>query len=85
MTSPIAIDQTQTKKAKKKQELITNISKGKSIAKIQMPQGAKAQKVADMPKTCFVAKGKHQEIPEKDVRQILSNLGLNIESVKVKK
>ena len=69
----------------KKQELITNISKGKSIAKIQMPQGAKAQKAADMPKTCFVAKGKHQEIPEKDVRQILSNLGLNIESVKVKK
>lgn len=50
-----------------------------------MPQGAKAQKAADMPKTCFVAKGKHQEIPEKDVRQILSNLGLNIESVKVKK
>jgi RNA polymerase primary sigma factor len=69
----------------KKQELITNISKGKSIAKIQMPQGAKAQKAADMPKTCFVAKGKHQEITEKDVRQIISNLGLNIESVKVKK
>jgi len=69
----------------KKQELITNISKGKSIAKIQMPQGAKAQKAADMPKTCFAAKGKHQEITEKDARQILSNLGLNIESVKVKK
>ncbi|TAH14765.1 MAG: hypothetical protein EAZ09_26145, partial [Oscillatoriales cyanobacterium] len=69
----------------KKQELITNISKGKSIAKIQMPQRAKAQKAADMPKTCFVAKGKHQEITEKDARQILSNLGLNIESVKVKK
>ena len=69
----------------KKQELITNISKGKSLAKIQMPQGAKAQKAADMPKTCFVAKGKHQEITEKDVRQIISNLGLNIESVKVKK
>jgi RNA polymerase primary sigma factor len=69
----------------KKQELITNISKGKSIAKIQRPQGAKAQKAADMPKTCFVAKGKHQEITEKDVRQIISNLGLNIESVKVKK
>ena len=50
-----------------------------------MPQGAKAQKVADMPKTCFVAKEKHQEITEKDVRQIISNLGLNIESVKVKK
>ena len=69
----------------KKQELITNISKGKSIAKIQMPQGAKAQKAADMPKTCFAAKGKHQEITEKDARQILSNLGFNIESVKVKK
>jgi hypothetical protein len=50
-----------------------------------MPQGAKAQKAADMPKTCFVAKGKHQEITEKAVRQIISNLGLNIESVKVKK
>ena len=69
----------------KKQELITNISKGKSIAKIQMPQGAKAQKAADMSKTCFAAKGKHQEITEKDARQILSNLGFNIESVKVKK
>jgi hypothetical protein len=69
----------------KKQELITNISKGKSIAKIQMPQGAKAQKAADMSKTCFAAKGKHQEITEKDARQILSNLGINIESVKVKK
>ena len=50
-----------------------------------MPQGPKAQKAADMPKTCFAAKGKHQEITEKDVRQIISNLGLNIESVKVKK
>ncbi|MBD1885594.1 sigma-70 family RNA polymerase sigma factor [Microcoleus sp. FACHB-45] len=69
----------------KKQELITNISKGKSIAKIQMSQGAKAQKAGDMPKTCFAAKGKHQEITEKDARQILSNLGFNIESVKVKK
>ena len=50
-----------------------------------MPQRAKAQKAADMPKIFFAAKGKHQEITEKDVRQILSNLGLNIESVKVKK
>jgi len=50
-----------------------------------MPQGPKAQKVADMPKTCFVAQRKHQEITEKDARQILSNLGFNIESVKVKK
>ena len=50
-----------------------------------MPQGAKAQKAADMSKTCFAAKGKHQEITEKDARQILSNLGFNIESVKVKK
>ena len=85
MTSPIAIDQTQTKRPTKKQELITNISKGKNIAKIQMPQGAKAQKAADMPKTCFVAQGKHQEITEKNARQILSTLGTNIESVKVKK
>ena len=50
-----------------------------------MPQGAKAQKATDMPKTCFVAKEKHQEITQKDVRQIISNLGLNIESVRVKK
>jgi hypothetical protein len=85
LTRPTAIDKTQTKRSKKKQELITKISKGKSIAKIQRPQGPKAQKAADMPKTCFVAKGKHQEITEKDVRQIISNLGLNIESVKVKK
>jgi RNA polymerase sigma factor (sigma-70 family) len=70
----------------KKQELITNIPKGKSIAKIQMPQGAKAQKATDdMLKACFAAKGKHQEITEKDASQILSNLGFNIESVKVKK
>lgn len=50
-----------------------------------MRQEPKAQKAADMPKTCFAAKEKHQEITEKDVRQIISNLGLNIESVKVKK
>ena len=50
-----------------------------------MSQGAQAQKAADMPKTCFAAKGKHQEIREKDARQILSNLGINIESVKFKK
>ncbi|TAG21169.1 MAG: sigma-70 family RNA polymerase sigma factor, partial [Oscillatoriales cyanobacterium] len=69
----------------KKQELIPNISKGKSIAKIQIPQGAQAKKAAEMLDAWFAAKGRKQEITEKDARQILSNLGFNITSLTFKK
>jgi RNA polymerase sigma factor (sigma-70 family) len=69
----------------KKQDLIPNISKGKSIAKIQIPQGAQAKKAADMLDAWFAAKGRKQEITEKDARQILSNLGFNITSLTFKK
>lgn len=63
----------------KKQELIPNISKGKSIAKIQIP-GAQAKKAADMLDAWFKAKGKHQVITDIDAGQILSNLGFNLKS-----
>ncbi|WP_333398597.1 AAA family ATPase [Microcoleus sp. K4-B3] len=69
----------------KKQELIPNISKGKSIAKIQIPQGAQAKKAAEMLDAWFKAKGRHQVITEIDAGQILSNLGFNIESLRFKK
>lgn len=69
----------------KKQDLIPNISKGKSIAKIQIPQGTQAKKAADMLDAWFAAKGRKQEITEKDARQILSNLGFNITSLTFKK
>ncbi|MEG4345530.1 sigma-70 family RNA polymerase sigma factor [Microcoleus sp. A003_D6] len=69
----------------KKQDLIPNISKGKSIAKIQIPQGSQAKKAADMLDAWFAAKGRKQEITEKDARQILSNLGFNITSLTFKK
>jgi RNA polymerase sigma factor (sigma-70 family) len=69
----------------KKQDLIPNISKGKSIAKIQIPQGAQAKKAAEMLDAWFKAKGKHQVITEKDAHQILSNLGFNIKFLRFKK
>ncbi|WP_332987589.1 MULTISPECIES: AAA family ATPase [unclassified Microcoleus] len=68
----------------KKQDLIPNISKGKSIAKIQIPQGAQAKKAADMLDAWFAAKGRNQAT-EKDAHQILSNLGFNITSLTFKK
>lgn len=68
----------------KKQDLIADISKGKSIAKIQMPQGVQAKKAAEMLDAWFAAKGRNQAT-EKDAYQILSNLGFNIKSVPVKK
>ncbi|MEZ2238665.1 AAA family ATPase [Microcoleus sp.] len=68
----------------KKQELIPNISKGKSIAKIQIPQGAQAKKAADMFDAWFAAKGRNQAT-EKDAHQILSNLGFNLKSLTFKK
>ncbi|WP_341735856.1 AAA family ATPase [Microcoleus sp. CAWBG640] len=68
----------------KKQELIADISKGKNIAKIQMPQGAQAKKAAEMLDAWLAAKGRNQ-VTEKDANQILSNLGFNIKSVTVKK
>ena len=68
----------------KKQELIADISKGKSIAKIQMPQGAQAKKAAEMLDAWFAAKGRNQAT-EKDAHQILSNLGFNIKSLTFKK
>ncbi len=68
----------------KKQELIADISKGKSIAKIKMPQGAQAKKAAEMLDAWFAAKGRNQAT-EKDAHQILSNLGFNIKSLTFKK
>ncbi|WP_293156077.1 MULTISPECIES: sigma-70 family RNA polymerase sigma factor [unclassified Microcoleus] len=68
----------------KKQELIADISKGKNIAKIQMPQGAQAKKAAEMLDAWLAAKGRNQ-VTEKDANQILSNLGFHIKSVTVKK
>ncbi|WP_445301078.1 AAA family ATPase [Microcoleus sp. D2_18a_B4] len=68
----------------KKQELIPNISKGKSIAKIQIPQGSQAKKAAEMLDAWFAAKGRNQAT-EKDAHQILSNLGFNITSLTFKK
>ncbi|WP_332973810.1 MULTISPECIES: AAA family ATPase [unclassified Microcoleus] len=68
----------------KKQELIADISKGKNIAKIQMPQGAQAKKAAEMLDTWLAAKGRNQAT-EKDAHQILSNLGFNLKSLTFKK
>jgi RNA polymerase sigma factor (sigma-70 family) len=68
----------------KKQNLIIDIGKGKSIAKIQMPQGPQAKKAAEMLDVWFAVKGRNQ-VTEKDANQILSNLGFNIKSVTVKK
>ncbi|WP_445301695.1 AAA family ATPase [Microcoleus sp. MON1_C1] len=69
----------------KKQNLIPNISKGKSIAKIQIPQGAQAKKAAEMLDAWFKAKGRHQVITDIDAGQILSNLGFNIKFLRFKK
>ncbi|MEG4530926.1 AAA family ATPase [Microcoleus sp. D2_18a_D3] len=68
----------------KKQNLTADIGKGKSIAKIQMPQGPQAKKAAEMLDAWFAVKGRNQ-VTEKDAYQILSNLGFNIKSVTVKK
>ena len=68
----------------KKQELIADISKGKNIAKIQMPQGAQAKKAAEMLDAWLAAKGRNQAT-EKDAHQILSNLGFNLKSLTFKK
>ncbi|MEG3927258.1 sigma-70 family RNA polymerase sigma factor [Microcoleus sp. T3_D1] len=68
----------------KKQNLTADIGKGKSIAKIQMPQGPQAKKAAEMLDAWFAVKGRNQ-VTEKDAYQILSNLGFNIKSVAVKK
>ena len=68
----------------KKQNLTADIGKGKSIAKIQMPQGPQAKKAAEMLDAWFAVKGRNQ-VTEKDAYQILSNLGFNIKSVPVKK
>ncbi|MEG4320934.1 MULTISPECIES: sigma-70 family RNA polymerase sigma factor [unclassified Microcoleus] len=68
----------------KKQELIADISKGRNIAKIQMPQGAQAKKAAEMLDAWLAAKGRNQAT-EKDAHQILSNLGFNLKSLTFKK
>lgn len=69
----------------KKQNLIPNISKGKSIAKIQIPQGTQSKKAAEMLDAWFKSKGRHQVITEIDAGQILSNLGFNIKFLRFKK
>jgi|GEM_PF-620335 len=68
----------------KKQDLIADISKGKNVAKIQMPQGAQAKKAAEMLDAWLAAKGRNQAT-EKDAHQILSNLGFNLKSLTFKK
>ena len=71
----------------KRRELINNISQRNSIKPLQMRQvpGAQAKQASQMLDTWFAVKGRKQGITDKDVSQILSNLGFNTANLGIKK
>ncbi|WP_414588838.1 sigma-70 family RNA polymerase sigma factor [Scytonema sp. PCC 10023] len=72
----------------KKRELINEIhTRSSSLEPLQIRQvpGAQAKQAAQMLDTWFAVKGRKQAITDKDVSQILSNLGFNIANIIIKK
>ncbi|NEP78770.1 MAG: hypothetical protein F6K39_11695 [Okeania sp. SIO3B3] len=67
-----------------RRDLIKNISEGRNIGLLQMPDGEQAQQASTMLETWLSVTEKKQPIDLKDIRKILLPLGFNITNVETK-